>query len=229
MYRDSKTNSCHEREGLCQRLDRQESRAAGPLLTAAPLILLDPPTLSVPHLDQRTPAASFQPLPSSPSRVRVFTLNQLDVERQPHQPSFSAFSLLTSAHSQKARTHPGGETSWGFIQFYYYYAYRHACGSSQSAEFDPDDPTETLDRDVGLMKQTSGRWRVAGWINSRRSRILPRFLSPDERRKQRVPISSSQSADSIDTRDKFFSLKKNYNFCILKIYVVINSLPLQFF
>lgn len=108
MYRDSKTNSCYEREGLC-RLDRQESRAAGPLLTAAPLILLDPPTLSVPHLDQRTPAASFQPLPSSPSRVRVFTLNQLDVE--PNQPSFSAFSLLTSAHSQKARTHRGGETS----------------------------------------------------------------------------------------------------------------------
>lgn len=118
------------------------------------------------HPPSRSPTSTNghqQPLSSlSLPRPREFgflpwTSSTLSV--QPHQPSFSVFSLLTSAHSQKARTHPGGETSRGFIQFYYYYAYRHACGSSQSAEFDLDDPTETLGRDVSLMKQTSGRWR----------------------------------------------------------------------
>ena len=55
------------RERDFQRSGRQESRAAGPLLTAVSLILPDPPTPSVPHLDQRTPAASPASFPLASS------------------------------------------------------------------------------------------------------------------------------------------------------------------
>jgi len=135
VYHDSKTNSC-EREKERKRLPAsQQTRISGSRTTShgGRFDLTWPTHPSVPHLDQRTPAASpalpFPALASSgfypkPARRRAAA----------NLPSPSPWS--PSSHSRKVRARSGGDQG-GFIQFYYYYAYRHACGSFQLGECDP--------------------------------------------------------------------------------------------
>jgi len=153
VYRDSKTNSCQGREEEEREQERErererrgcqpsgQTRISGSRTTSHG----GPFDLRLTHLPPRTPSisANGHQRPPTPPRLSTFPppspchpAASLSVKfgflprasissgSQLHSP---ASTLLTSTYSRKARASRGqaGERG-GFIQFYYYYAYRHA-------------------------------------------------------------------------------------------------------
>lgn len=142
-YRDTKTNSFRARGS--QRPGRQESRAAGPLLTAAPLISPDHPLASI--TVTRAPAAARPPPPSTASLfTRCYSLPPCPSLRST-RPGRARLSTRCPKTGEIYITHTGRGRWWIHSVLLLLRIPSRACGSFRALE-SCRDPAKSRSRSI---------------------------------------------------------------------------------